>query len=573
MIRRSELDLTLEYVRRTGVHTDIENTLRAKPGGRPRGLPVDVLLAAMLLTAKHSKNLKLVSVHKTLTQGLARNVRKDLGVQTLTIRQVRYLFSAIAAAYDHSEDRRPDLGAGPRAGRKDALQDILDKLTGAASTHLPSNGRYAIDGTAIDTPAVLRGTTLEVNGPRPGDNRNQVAVGDEATGGDTPAAGAAFVPGLDRRGRPRHDPDARIGYRTKTYANRTQYVYGYQLIAFTRIGPDSPTSREGEPPALVDRIALVAGNEKGLPETIELLDRLDAAGTKAHDVVVDRGFSDAAMADFALPLAQRRIDVTLDLKSTDHGATPHTDGYLIIDGDPYCPATPTALRNIHPTEDIRVKAPGPRATAEEKAAFEQRMRDRDLFEQLTQRRAQFRLESKGPTKNGIRFTCPAKVGKLACDACPLSQHLPQVEKVTAPRVRQLDGTVGAPKVCNSSVTVPRDVLGKHHQKHRWNSKEWRRSYNRRIRVEQSFGLIKGHSDGIIRPGWTLQVGHAKTSLLLGIVLAAHNLTTLLRWARANNWTLDPLTRIVIPDNGDMFDPDPGTGASAPAQPGAPPLAA
>lgn len=123
------------------------------------------------------------------------------------------------------------------------------------------------------------------------------------------------------------------------------------------------------------------------------------------------------------------------------------------------------------------------------------------------------------------------------------------------------------------MTVPHEVLGKHHQKHRWGSKEWRRSYNLRIRVEQSFGLIKGHADGIIRPGWTLQVGHVKTSLLLGIVLAAHNLSTLLRWARSTGWTHDPLTRIVIPERGDIFDPDPGTGASAPAQPGAPPLAA
>lgn len=202
------------------------------------------------------------------------------------------------------------------------------------------------------------------------------------------------------------------------------------------------------------------------------------------------------------------------------------------------------------------------------------MKDRELFDQLMERRAQFRLESKGPTKNGIRFQCPAKVGKLACDGCPLSQHLPQdVERVTAPRIRQADGTTGTPKVCDASVTVPREVLGKHHQKYRWGSKEWRRSYNRRITVEQQFGALKGHTDGIIRPGWTLQVGHAKTSLLLGIAIAAHNLATLLRWARTTNWTLDPLTRIVIPDGSDLFDPDPGTGASTPGQPGAPPLVA
>ena len=64
------------------------------------------------------------------------------------------------------------------------------------------------------------------------------------------------------------------------------------------------------------------------------------------------------------------------------------------------------------------------------------MRDRDLFDQLMERRAQYRLESKGPSKKGVRFTCPAKVGKLACDGCPLSQHLPQVARVTAPQVRQ-----------------------------------------------------------------------------------------------------------------------------------------
>ena len=277
-------------------------------------------------------------------------------MENLTIRQVRYLVSAIAAAYDHTPGRRPDLDAGTRADRKDALQDILDKLTGAASTHLPSNGRYAIDGTAIDTPAVLRGTTAQVNGPRRAANGNLFAVGDDA--GRRPGHRVRGWTGPPRTARGT-TPTPASDTAPRTCANRTSFVYGYQLIAFTRVGPDSATSREVEPPALVDRIALVPGNEKGLPETIALLDRLDAAGTPARDIVVDRGFSDAAMADFRRPLAQRRIEVTLDLKSTDHGATPHQDGYLIIDGDPYCPSTPADLRTIHPGEDIRVKKPGP----------------------------------------------------------------------------------------------------------------------------------------------------------------------------------------------------------------------
>jgi len=81
LIRRSELDRALTYVRRTDVHTDIEAALRANPGGRPRRLGVDVLLAAMLLTAQHSRDLKLTSVHQTLTEALAGNVRRELGLQ------------------------------------------------------------------------------------------------------------------------------------------------------------------------------------------------------------------------------------------------------------------------------------------------------------------------------------------------------------------------------------------------------------------------------------------------------------------------------------------------------------
>jgi len=42
----------------------------------------------------------------------------------------------------------------------------------------------------------------------------------------------------------------------------------------------------------------------------------------------------------------------------------------------------------------------------------------------------------------------------------------------------------------------------------------RPSHARRIRVEHSFGFLKD-ANGVIRAGWTLQVGHVKTSLLLG----------------------------------------------------------
>ena len=67
-----------------------------------------------------------------------------------------------------------------------------------------------------------------------------------------------------------YDPDARWGYRTKTFDNKTNACFGYQLIAFTRVGA---VGQEGREPLLTDRIVIVAANASMSEPSIGALDR------------------------------------------------------------------------------------------------------------------------------------------------------------------------------------------------------------------------------------------------------------------------------------------------------------
>ncbi|WP_252975227.1 hypothetical protein [Janibacter melonis] len=249
-------------------------------------------------------------------------------------------------------------------------------------------------------------------------------------------------------------------------------------------------------------------------ETIELIDTFDT-NRPVRELVVDRGFSGADMCNFRGPLRERNVDITLDLRSSDHGASPHPDGYLIIDGDPYCPSIPTELRTLHSTEDIKAKKPKKDATPEEAAAWQERMMNREQFVQPIERRKAYRLERKGKASNGkgVRYTCPAKVGKIVCEGCPLSMNLQNddrgLEEIAPPQLRRRQRfrpSQGVQLIRHH----PYAVLGKFSQKHTFGTDQWRRSYARRTLVEQTFGHLKGNK-GMLKRAWTLQMGKPQSA--------------------------------------------------------------
>jgi hypothetical protein len=540
MISRNAFRRYLEYVRRSDVHTLLEAQLRPEPGGRPRPLKVDVLLAGMLATFSDRQTLAMTQVHKTLTTELANNVQRELGIRDqagnpVTLRQVRYLLNAVTNLFEHTEARRPELDQPGREAKQANLQELVDQLLASATTHIGTTNRYAIDGTAIESAA---------RGKRRPRAKNEADTEDSN----------------DKLGRS-YDVDARWGYRTRTYDNKSNLMFGYQMMAFTRV-----SAVGGKPePLLTERIAVVPGNQHGIAQTIATLDRLSTCGAGATEIISDRGFSYSAVEDWADQLRHRGIEQVLDMHQNDHGARVHEKhGYVMINGWAHCPSIPDELIHIRRPAQMSVGVPKKSATPDEIADHKRRQAEVDKFNDLIAQRRVYRFERHGVAKSGAeRYKCPARAGKVVCDGCPLSKLIPA--EAQRPTVEPPPGAA-LPKACSQETIVVREsVEPKLRQREYWGSPEWQASFNRRVRVEGAFGVLKSPKGGNVRRGWTHQVGLVKTTLLLAIAVAATNLQQLTSWARSNGDTRDPLTTVDLASPGFIeLEPDGGNSPPTPA---------
>ena len=521
MITQREFERTVTYVRRTQVHERLETRLRPTTAGRKRQLRVDVLLAGMMLTATHKPQLTQVAVHQLLTTDLSRPVQVAWGIRTRTgplgLRQVRYLWNAITDLFEHTAARRPDLDDIERVRRAEALHELMDALTGAAGAHLGTPHGFAVDQSAIESAA--RGKRSNA------DAEKQEAEPDDLE------VGRCF------------DLDARWGYRTKTYDNKTNLMFGYQLTAFTRIGDVGAP----EVPILIDRIRVVPGNSHGITETIDVLRDYDRAGERIREVIADRGLTYTVAEDWAGPLAELGIEQIVDMHDTDRGARVHPKhGYVMIDGWPHVASIPDHLVRIPRPARMTV---GPlrknNPTPVERAEHAARVAEVEQFARLIAERTQYRFELHGHTSNGNRrFISPARSGKLRCAGFPASLHLDGVPDCVHP-----EGDI--PSSCTqTTITLDAAADRKLRQRHYWGTPEWIRAFARRTRVEGSFGIMKSPNDGGgVRRGWTHQVGLTKTAFALAVYIAAQNLRRLLDWAARTGDTRDPLTRIDVTDHG------------------------
>lgn len=547
MISRRVFERARTYVSRSGVPEDLEARLRANPGGRPRALAIDVLLSAMVLSYDRHQSLALTDVHRVLTKDLADNYQRELGLRSadgsaLTVRQVRYAVTAITSTFDYTGTTAADLPDDVRAAREAAFQQMLDRLTSAASTHVAPTGRYAVDATAIESAA--RGRRR----PKPSKAKSNAEAAEQQT------VHRELAKGQDRLDlvRANCDPDARWGYRTRTYENKTNMMFGYQMLAFTRVGlAASATAGAGarhtidDQPMLIERIAVVPGNSHGIEETIECLDRDWLDDTPVLELLADRAFSYGTPENWAYQLRDRGIAQVLDLHQNDHGAVPHVKhGYTMVDGWPHCPSMPEHLERVDRPKVLSLR-PLPRtAGVEERAAWEADRRAIETFDAQIAERRIYRFERRA--KSGSRseqFICPAKAGKVKCAGCPLTRDFgDDVPEVTPPAT--------LPKACKqATICVKPTVQPKLRQDLYWGSPEWKASYGRRNRVEGTFGLMKSVKGGNLRRGWTHQVGIVKTSFLLAVAVAASNLASLLRWAKRTGDTRDPLVLLDVTEFG------------------------
>lgn len=539
MIGRTQLDRVLGVVRASGVGTEVEALLRPTGDGRPRQLTADVLFAGMILTVLDGRSLELTNVHRTLTREIARSAQAAIGTRRtphgadqsrpISIRQVRYLVEAIDRRLRHTAAAAPGLEPVEAATRAEALQRILGLIIDSSvPEHLRGADTMSLDASAMDSHA--RGRRRPV----------PVTADDEAAPEDsTLDEGVSF------------DPDARWGYRTKTYDNRTNHVFGYDLFALVA----APTlgSPPNSLPNLIHRLTLRPAGLTVVDPALNMLDDLAADGRKVTELLADRAWSYKTPDTWAEPLRARGIEPVFDLHPHDRGVR-DLDGIRMVDGTPHCPAMPDDLVDVVRPATLSAGTLKRSATTAERVAHASRLDEISQFHARIAQRQQwaFRRVSAANAKGDERWECPAQAGKLKCEHCPMSQFLPE----DTPQVQDPPAAQTRPKACRQrTVTIPSEAIAKLRQRLYWGSPEWVASFNRRTYVEGFFGTYK--SANRIKRGWTRLVGLVKTSLLAACAAAATNIMLLRAWSRRTGDITSPLCEQEPDDLG--FEEIPGPG--------------
>lgn len=520
--------------------------------GRPRQLRVDVLLTAILRSFRDGHSVLLTDVHTLLTR-LPGSYRKAIGVTTAdgkTIKRdaVYYLVAHITARLDTNPRRsaRPDQVRV--AERERELQTISNMILGATLPETkPAPCEYAVDATAIDSWARPRGAK------KPNNSRtNTTQSSNEEPREQLPDSWE------DKTG-PSYDRGAAYGHRTKTHHNRSEWVFGYQAIAFARIDRDGPT--------LVDRLVLAPASSQGVDEARTMLvdwqhERDARKAPRITKVLSDRGFSYAVADRWATPLRRIGIEQVIDVHPHDHGAYQYGN-IVMIDGAPYHPAIPDDLRKINRPPTLSVGTAPADATAETKRAYQDLADQIEQFRELMVKRHSYAYRRKvAPDIDGKeRYEAPCCVGKLKDPDCELSMQL----TTDVPVITYKNGFTPAPH--QRTITIHGDVQTKLRQHHLWGSDPWIDDYSRRTAVEGQFGNWKSKGGEGVERGWIRLVGRVKTTIMLTLAAAASNLRQLRAWAtRTNNYT-DPKTWHVI--EHDEYEEVDADGNVAPYRPDAP----
>lgn len=476
MIRRCELNRALAVVRRSGVAADLQARLNPTGTGRPRALPVETFLAGVILAAAHKKTMSLVAVHEVLTVDIARSAQTAVGSRSLaqpgrpgrpvSIRQVRYLLERVELRLAHTAGRAPDLTASDRRERAAALQNILDRLLAATMpTHIRHPGDYAVDGTAVESAA--RGRRARRGAARAGKQQPARAGGGDADP-PRPTPEEIATQSVDDDTSAAFDPDATWGYRTRTYQNKSNVFFGYDVFSLTRVPPVGGTYAAA--PALTERIVVTPAATDVVDPALGMLDRLGADGQPVTVLLADRAWSYKLPDRWAHQLRARDLD-----------------GMRMIAGTAHCPATPDEL--------IDIRRPATLGAGPELDEFTRRIDERSSYA--------FRRTA-GPNARGDeRAECPAEAGKLRCPLKPTSLLFPaEMLSIGAP-----PDAATAPACCTQrTVKIPAAADAKVRQRHIWGSAAWVRSFRRRTYVEGAFGNLKNPNTEAVRRGWIAVVG-------------------------------------------------------------------
>ncbi len=554
MIRRCEVELVLEAIRRSGVADDVEKILVPHHTGRPRELSVEVFFAGAVLVASRGLTLTLDNIHKALTQWIAPSVQNALGTRIkaaagqqsapITIRQVRYLLSAIEKRLEFTVASVPGLTDVEREIRADALQAIIDKLIRASQPEvIPKQISLAWDSSGVESwgKPKWRATATSDEIDADLDEISEATASSEEVSETEGVKGRGSRKKKKKVARRLHsfDPDAHLGYRTKTHDNRSNKLFGYDLFAGVGVLPVG-ANPDDMPKVLLSMALRPAAGDTSEP-TLALIDRLTEQGYQIDELLGDRGFSYKRPEDWSTKLHERNISQVQDIHPNDHGVKDY-EGIRVIDGLPYCASLPDELVHIVRPQRFKVGPLKKRASAEEKLNHERNTKDLERFQaQIAERqRYSFVFNQNTPRAHDpfkTQWICPGKAGKVKCALCPLSADYGD----DRPVVQGPGPLATALKCCRqATVVIPGPALSKLRQRDDWGSPQWIESFARRTHIEGIFGNLRNQSTQNIKRGFCRVVGLVKTSLMLTFEVVAANIRIVRQWAKRTGLTTDPL---------------------------------
>lgn len=304
-------------------------------------------------------------------------------------------------------------------------------------------------------------------------------------------------------------------------ANRRRFGakawYGYWMHSLVRI-PNMKVRKTGDiefsdTPLFIEALDVTSAGADMAVAGADLLDRHThrqrLLATQGHDVpepgdiVMDRAYSQG-YERFLEPARAAGYTPHFDLRSDQRGLGGSVDGMVIVDGQPYSPAMPSALYAITPP-----RIPG--ATRAEIDAWGRQVAARRPYA--------IKIRSIG-ADGAFGMSCPAARDFTAarCSRKPDSVLLPATIPTFAP-----PQTVNPPKICaQQKLRVEAEDLPLW-QPYPYGSPEWWASMGRRARVEGSFGCLKDEATQDISRGRIRVMGRAKTALMAVFLAAAVNI--------------------------------------------------
>ena len=500
----------------------VEKQLARQGGsGRPREISVRSALICFVLLAVLGDNFHLINL-PALMASLSWRARRLLGIDYLDRRgqpkQVGYqqllrIFHAMADAFDPLARGISDKEANQRAT---ALREFGFRLVQASISTPRRPGDYAVDATlkwGWDRPGGLH-SKVERRG-RDGDGERSLSLSEILDGEEF-----AFVPDClaevraelaqtEHKGPKTWGPGSRWVGRE----NKKKSVYGIALHAVTLSNAQFPPVIEAV--TVTPAPALPAPAVTPLLELLHAERRYAPGGQPIGDVVADPLYS-SNPANWQLPIRRLGGSPIFRLHRQNQAGRDLHQGVTFVDGRPYCSCIPDELADIafphFPSTRRQLFSYAAKVT--KRRRFE--MTPNTSFRQDLSRQFRFPHWDQSQKRGG-------------CVHCVDHERRPI-----------LDPTTGQPRptCCKQATKVfTADELGLY-QDVAFGELEWFERWNRRDRVEGTFGILKNPSVSNWGRYYHHFVGLSRETFVALFAVVAHNFHIERGWVRRQALRVD-----------------------------------